>query len=204
MRRITSPTSCPHRYCQQSQQIKSLAFTNLIQCNEHYRRRHWFTATRYDLLLSHCQRCRLPPHHSVNNEDGEDRDEDDEDEDDSNNDHDSEEDNEDDANEDEDDSDNDGDNEEDDNDNDDNTEDNNDNNDNEEDDNKDDDDKEEDDDDDNGLGLDEDLWCLCTQFNIVQRLIVVLLAPTSKSLTHHPPFLTIVSSPPFKTALAFQ
>ena len=54
MRRITSPTSCPHRHCRQSQRIKSLVYTNLTQRNKHYQRRHWSIATSYDLLLSRC------------------------------------------------------------------------------------------------------------------------------------------------------
>jgi hypothetical protein len=54
MRRITSPTSCPHRHCRQSQRIESLVYTNLTQRNKHYQRRHWSIATSYDLLLSRC------------------------------------------------------------------------------------------------------------------------------------------------------
>jgi hypothetical protein len=67
MRCITSPTSRPHRCCRRSQRIKSLVYTNLTQCNEHYQWRHWSIATGYDLLLSrhlqasHCPRCRPPP-----------------------------------------------------------------------------------------------------------------------------------------------
>ena len=52
MRCITSPTSCPHRPCQRSQQIEALAYTDLTQCNNHYQRRHLSIATDYDLLLS--------------------------------------------------------------------------------------------------------------------------------------------------------
>jgi len=72
MRGITSPTSRPHRRCRQSQQIESLAFTNLSWCNEHYRRRHWFIATSYDLPSSHRQRCLLPPPPSEDNDDNDD------------------------------------------------------------------------------------------------------------------------------------
>ena len=67
MRCITSPTSRPHCHCQQSQWIEVLAYTDLTQCNEHYRRRHLSTATSYDLLLSrclqapHCQHCLPSP-----------------------------------------------------------------------------------------------------------------------------------------------
>ncbi len=67
MRRITSPTSRPHRCCQRSQQIKSLVYTDLTRRNEHYQRRHWSIATGYDLLLSrrlqasHCPRRQPPP-----------------------------------------------------------------------------------------------------------------------------------------------
>ena len=104
MRRITSPTSHQHRCCRRSQRIESLAFSNLNRRDEHYRRRHWFTATSYNLLLSLClcQHRRLPPPPSDDNQDDneddtdednkdeDDSDEDDEDEDDSNDDNDSE------------------------------------------------------------------------------------------------------------------
>ncbi len=107
MRRISSPTSHPHHCCRQSQWIESLAFTNLTRCKEHYRRHHWFTATSYDLLLSHCQRSLLPLPPSDNNEDGEDNNDDNDDDEENN----SEDDNKDDADKDEDDSDDDNDNE---------------------------------------------------------------------------------------------
>ncbi len=67
MRRITSPTSRPHRRCWRSQRIESLVYTNLTRRNEHYQWRHWSIATGYDLLLSrrlqasHCPRRRPPP-----------------------------------------------------------------------------------------------------------------------------------------------
>jgi hypothetical protein len=48
------------------------------------------------------------------------------------------------------------------------------------------------------------LECLRSELSIVQRLIVVLGSHLQKSLTHHPPVLTFVSSPSFKTTLAFQ
>ena len=66
MRRITSPTSCPHCCCQQSQQIEVLANTDLTRRNEHYQQHHLSIATGYNLLLSHClqashrQCCPLP------------------------------------------------------------------------------------------------------------------------------------------------
>ena len=172
MRCITSPTSHPRRRCRQSQRIESMAFTNLTRRDEHCRWRHWFTATSYDLLLSLCQRHHLPPSPSDDNEDREDNDEDNKDKDNSEDDSNSENNDED----NEDNSDNDDDNEDDDDDEDDtDTKDDNEEDDNEEDvDEEDNDDDEEDDEDNNGLGLDEDLWCLCTQFDFVRRLIVVL------------------------------
>jgi DNA mismatch repair ATPase MutL len=148
-----------------------MAFTNLTRRDEHCRWRHWFTATSYDLLLSLCQRHHLPPSPSDDNEDREDNDEDNKDKDNSEDDSNSENNDED----NEDNSDNDDDNEDDHNDEDDTNTKDNEEDDNEEDDDKEDnDDDEEDDEDDNGLGLDEDLWCLCTQFDFVRRLIVVL------------------------------
>ena len=67
-----------------------MAFTDLTQRNEHYRRRNWSIATSYNLLLPHCQRRHLPLPPSDNNQD-DDSDKDDEDEDDSDNDNDFEE-----------------------------------------------------------------------------------------------------------------
>ena len=67
MRRITSPTSCPHCRCQQSQRIEVLAYTNLTRRNKHYQQPNWFIVTGYNLLLSHrlqashCQRCLPSP-----------------------------------------------------------------------------------------------------------------------------------------------
>ena len=101
MRGITSPTSCPHCHCQQSQWIESLAFTDLTRCNELYRWHHWFIATSYDLLLSHRQHRHLPPpplddnqndndnDKEEGNKDEDDSDKGDEDKDDINNDNDS-------------------------------------------------------------------------------------------------------------------
>ncbi len=95
MRGITPPSPRPHRRCRQSQRIQSLAFANLTQRNEHYRRRHWSIATSYDLLFPHRQRHHLPPPPSDNNQDDvddedddSDYDEDDEDDNDDNNDND--------------------------------------------------------------------------------------------------------------------
>ena len=198
MRRITSPTSHPHRHCQQSQRIESLVFTNLTQRDEHYRWRHWFTATSYDRLLSLCQCRRLSQPPSVNNEDGEDKDnsedvnkedadkdKDDSDDDDEADSDEDEDDSEEEANEDEFDSDNDKDNSDDEDDNeDDGVDDSNDKDNNVDDDKEDKDDDEDDDDndeddDDNRLGLEEELHCprthcIRTQLSIVRRLIVVL------------------------------
>ncbi len=101
MRGITPPSSRPHRCCQQSQRIESLAFTDLTRRNEHYRRRHWSIATSYDLRLPHRQRRHLAPPPSddeddddedEDNEDEDNSDEDDEDEDNSDDDNDSEDD----------------------------------------------------------------------------------------------------------------
>ena len=69
MRGITSTSSCPHRCCRQSERIESLAYTNLTQRNEHYRWRHWFIATSYDLHLPHCQHRHLAPPPSDDNQD---------------------------------------------------------------------------------------------------------------------------------------
>ena len=185
MRGITSPTSCLHRRCRQSQQIESLTFTDLARRNEHYRQRLWLIATSYGLVLSHRQHCHLPPPPSDDNQDDNDKNEDKDNKD------------EDDSNEDEDGSD-------DDNNNEDNNKDEA-NNDNEDKDNsnedkgseddgkdnsdndnaKEDSDNDSDDDDDNEeedllivdngrSRLDEDLRCLHTQLSIVRRLIVVL------------------------------
>ncbi len=66
MRGITSPISRPHCHRQRSHWIEALMYTDLTQCNEHYRRRHWSIATVYNLLLSrrlqasHCQCCPPP------------------------------------------------------------------------------------------------------------------------------------------------
>ncbi len=63
MRRITSSRSRGHRGCRQSQRIQLLAFSNPNRREEHYRRRHWFTATSFDRPL--------PPPPSNNNQDDE-------------------------------------------------------------------------------------------------------------------------------------
>ena len=76
MRGITSPTSCPHCCCRQSQRIESLAFTDLSRRSEHcYRQLHWFIATSYDIPLSRRQ-CRLliPPLSEDNYDDNNDDD----------------------------------------------------------------------------------------------------------------------------------
>jgi len=185
MRGITSPTSRPHRRCRQSQQIESLAFTDLARCNEHYRQRLWLSATSYNLVLSHCQHCHLPPPPSNDNQDDNDEDEDednkdeddsDEDEDDSYDDNNNEDNDKDEANKDNEDEDN----SNEDKGSEDDSKDNSDNgnvkedsdNDSEDDDNN----KEEEFFivDDGRSRLDEDLRCLRTQLNIVQRLIFVL------------------------------
>ncbi len=75
----TSPTSCQHRGCRRSQRIKSLAFSNPNRRDEHYRWRHWFTATSCDLLSSLLQHRPLPPPPSDNNRDEDDNNNEDED-----------------------------------------------------------------------------------------------------------------------------
>ena len=88
MRCIISLTSHGHCGFRRSQQIESLAFSNPNRCDEHYQRRHWFTATSCDHLPSRLQHCPLLPPPSDNNQDNNDDDDDDKEEEDDGNDED--------------------------------------------------------------------------------------------------------------------
>jgi hypothetical protein len=166
MRGNTSPTSCPHRRCRQSQQIESLAFTDLSRRSEHYRRHHCFIATSYDLPSPHRQR-RLPlPPPSEDNDDDDDDDADNADDDaddddadaDANANADKEEDNDDEENDDKENKEEDSEDED-------------------EEDSDDEDSDDDDDEDSDNLSHDDvasNLECLCTQLSIVQHLIVAL------------------------------